>query len=131
MKKLVLFASALTVYLVAISFAPLSLKKEDPMKKKLKHIVLIEFKTSTAEQDIEQIKNEALTLQQIRGVNNLHFSRNVSPEKLNKHYTHALTMWFESEEDRDKIYLPHPIHQKFVDLFVPQTNNVLVFDYWE
>ena len=49
----------------------------------------------------------------------LRFSENVSPENLNKNYTHALTMWFKTTSDRDEVYLPHPKHQKFVDFFVP------------
>ena len=63
--------------------------------------------------------------------NELNFSENVSPEGLGKGFTHSLTMKFDSAKDRDSVYLPHPIHQKFVNLFVPFTKSVLVYDFWE
>ena len=101
------------------------------MERKLQHIVLIEFKAGTQLEDIQAVKTAALKLQEIPGVMALRFSENVSPENLNKNYTHALTMWFKTTSDRDEVYLPHPKHQEFVDFFVPYTANVLVFDYWE
>ena len=67
----------------------------------------------------------------IPGVEALNFGENVSPEGLTQGFTHSLTMKFASSLDRDSIYLPHPIHQKFVELFVPNTKSVLVYDYWE
>jgi hypothetical protein len=101
------------------------------MTKKLQHIVLIQFKENLSEQQLRRIEEEALTLKAIRGVNDLLFRANVSPEKLNKDYSHCLTLWFSNEEDRDKVYLPHSVHQRFVKFFVPFTEKVLVFDYWE
>ena len=100
-------------------------------KNKLQHIVLIQFKDSTTPDQLVEIEAAAMTLKGIKGVNDLKMSVNVSPENLNQGYTHSLTMWFERETDRDEVYLPHPVHKAFVDLFVPQTEKVLVFDYWE
>ena len=108
-----------------------TLPNDNTMERKLQHIVLIEFKAGTQPEDIQAVKIAALKLQEIPGVMALRFSENVSPENLNKNYTHALTMWFKTEGDRDEVYLPHPKHQKFVGFFVPYTANVLVFDYWE
>lgn len=105
--------------------------KETPAQKKLKHIVLIQFKASTTPAQLTEIEAGAMTLKQIEGVHHLKMSENVSPENLSQGYTHSLTMWFENEADRDEVYLPHPKHKAFVDLFVPQTEKVLVFDYWE
>ena len=104
---------------------------DNTMERKLQHIVLIEFKAGTQPEDIQAVKTAAIKLQEIPGVMALRFSENVSPENLNKNYTHALTMWFKTTSDRDEVYLPHPKHQEFVDFFVPYTANVLVFDYWE
>lgn len=105
--------------------------KETQTQKKLQHIVLIQFKASTTPAQLTEIEAGAMTLKQIQGVHHLKMSENVSPESLSQGYTHSLTMWFENEADRDEVYLPHPIHKAFVDLFVPQTEKVLVFDYWE
>tara|TARA_B100001059_G_scaffold90684_1_gene89436 strand:- start:4277 stop:4708 length:432 start_codon:yes stop_codon:yes gene_type:complete len=99
--------------------------------KKLIHLVLIEFQSSMSLTDFQLITDSAYSLQQIKGVKELNFGKNTSPEGLNKGYTHSLTMKFSSAYDRDSIYLPHEIHQKFVKLFVPFTESVLVYDYWE
>ena len=99
--------------------------------KKLIHLVLIEFQSSMSLSDFQLITDSAYSLQQIKGVKELNFGKNTSPEGLNKGYTHSLTMKFSSAYDRDSIYLPHEIHQKFVKLFVPFTKSLLVYDYWE
>lgn len=99
--------------------------------KKLIHIVLIEFKSTVSKTDMQLMVDAAYSLQQIEGVEDLNFGENTSPEGLNQDYTHSLTMKFKTAEDRDSVYLPHPIHQKFVNFFVPLTESVLVYDYWE
>jgi|TARA_X000000950_G_scaffold267477_1_gene343994 hypothetical protein len=99
--------------------------------KKLIHLVLIQFKEDTTAADFQKIADGAYSLQAIPGVEALNFSKNVSPERLSQGYGHSLSMEFSSAKDRDSIYLPHPIHQKFVELFVPHTETVLVYDYWE
>ena len=104
---------------------------EDSDKKKLVHVVLVQFKETLQSKDLQKITDAAYGLQAIPGVRTLNFSQNVSPEGLGKGYTHALSMKFNSSRDRDSIYLPHPIHQKFVELFVPYTESVLVYDFWE
>ncbi len=105
--------------------------KEILDSKKLIHLVLIQFQSSMSSSDFQLITDSAYTLQQIKGVKELNFGKNTSPEGLNKGYTHSLTMKFSSSHDRDSIYLPHEIHQKFVKLFLPFTESVLVYDYWE
>ena len=101
------------------------------MSNKLHHIVLIQFKETIRSKEFKRIEDGAVTLRDIEGVNDLIFRENVSPEKLNKEYSYCLSLWFANEQYRDEVYLPHPIHQKFVGLFVPFTENVLVFDYWD
>jgi hypothetical protein len=93
--------------------------------------VLIQFKEETTVKDFQLITDGAYSLQEIPGVEDLNFSKNISPEGLGKGFSHSLTMKFSKSVDRDSIYLPHPIHKKFVELFVPFTNSVLVYDFWE
>jgi hypothetical protein len=100
-------------------------------KAKLQHVVLIQYKDNVNPENFKAIAEGAQTLKNIEGVHNLRYSENVSPEGLNKGYTHSLTLYFEKEADRNEVYLPHPIHQDFVKLFVPFTVDVLVYDYWE
>ena len=101
------------------------------INKKLVHLVLIQFKEETTVKDFQLITDSAYSLQAIPGVEDLNFGKNVSPEGLGKGFSHSLTMRFSKSVDRDSIYLPHPIHKKFVELFVPFTNSVLVYDFWE
>ena len=106
-----------------------SLKQET--NKRLLHFVLIRFKDDINNKELQKVIDGAYELQKISAVQDLNFSNNVSPEGLSKGYTHSLTMKFSQAKDRDSLYLPHPIHQDFVKLFVPLTKSVLVFDYWE
>ncbi len=103
----------------------------DKNNKRLIHLVLIQFKEDIILKDLQKIMDGAYSLQEIPGVEELNFSENISPEGLGKGFTHSLTMKFDSAKDRDSVYLPHPIHQKFVNLFVPFTESVLVYDFWE
>lgn len=102
------------------------------MKKQslLQHLVLIAFKADCSLTEIAEVKEAANALKEIPGVGAFRFVENVSPEGLNKGYTHCLTLTFEEEKVRDEVYLPHPIHQDFVTFFVPKTKAVLVFDHW-
>ena len=95
--------------------------------KRLVHLVLIKFKDDIKNEELQKVINGAYELQKISAVQDLNFSNNISPEGLSKGYTHSLTMKFYQAKDRDSIYLPHPIHQGFVKLFVPLTESVLVF----
>ena len=99
--------------------------------KRLVHLVLIKFKDDINNNELQKVIDGAYELQKIPAVQDLNFSYNVSPEGLSKGYTHSLTMKFSQAKERDSIYLPHPIHQGFVKLFVPLTDSILVFDYWE
>lgn len=130
MRRLAILSSIVIMLVLTVSSSTISMENTSK-KGKLQHIVLIQFKASTSPEQLAKIENGAMTLKEIKGVNNLMMSENISPENLNQCYTHSLTMWFENEADRDEVYLPHPIHKAFVDLFVPHTENVLVFDYWE
>ena len=108
-----------------------SSQSADTPAKKIHHIVLIQFKKELSSADMQRVSDAAYRLQQIEGVQSLNFGVNTSPEGLNQGYTHSLTMKFNDAFSRDSIYLPHPIHQEFVALFVPLTDAVLVYDYWD
>tara|TARA_A100000164_G_C21863395_1_gene751291 strand:- start:882 stop:1313 length:432 start_codon:yes stop_codon:yes gene_type:complete len=100
-------------------------------QKMLVHLVLIKFKDETSTINLQKITDAAYDLQRIPRVENLNYGNNVSPEGLNKGYSHSLTMKFTNSKDRDSIYLPHPIHRNFVKLFLQHTESVLVYDFWE
>lgn len=126
MRRIAILSGIIIMFVFTLSSSTFYMEKS-----KLQHIVLIQFKDSTTLEQLAEIETAAMTLEQIKGVNHLKMSENVSPENLSQGYTHSLTMWFEKEADRDEVYLPHPVHKAFVELFVPHTEKVLVFDYWE
>ena len=72
-----------------------------------------------------------MKLSEINGVHELAFDEKYISRKFEQKLYARLDHVVKTEEDRDKGYLPHPIHQEFVNFFVPLTNSVLVFDYWE
>ena len=53
---------------------------EDSDKKKLVHVVLVQFKETLQSKDLQKITDAAYGLQAIPGVHTLNFSQNVSPE---------------------------------------------------
>ncbi len=95
----------------------------------IRHLVLMRFKPETTqarrtelEQAFAALKN-ALPL-----VQDLEWGTNVSPEGLDQGYTHCFSLTFANAADRDA-YLPHPVHQSFVEQVKPWLDQVLVFDY--
>jgi hypothetical protein len=54
---------------------------------------------------------------------------NVSPEGLDKGFTHCFILTFKSEKDRDA-YLVHPDHKAFGGLVGPVLDDVFVIDFW-
>ena len=65
-------------------------------------------------------------IEQIKG---FEWGLNISPENLNKGFTHGFLLTFTSEKDRG-LYLPHPDHIAFGEIIQPILEDVLVVDYW-
>ena len=91
---------------------PIFLFSQDIEKKekKIVHIVLLKFKDKV---DIDLIEKESYKyLSSIQVVKEFIFSKNIF-QRVKKGFTHAFVMKFNSEFDRDSIYLPHPKHLAF------------------
>ena len=99
-------------------------------KKVLVHVVLLKFKDKA---DIDLFGNESYKyLSTIEGINNFLFSKNISPEGKSKGFTHALVMQFNSEFDRDSVYLPHSKHLFFAKKYWgDNVEDFVVYDYWQ
>jgi hypothetical protein len=115
----------------AVSVNPNILSKEDPVpESRLRHVVLFQFKESSSPQDIEKVVNAFRKLpEQIPQIAEFEYGENNSPEGLDAGFTHCFLVTFGSEKDRDA-YLPHPEHQRFVELLRPHLEKALVVDYW-
>ena len=98
--------------------------------KKLRHLVLFKFKETASSADIIKVEKAFANLpSKIEEINGFEWGINISPENLNKGFTHGFLLTFSSEEDRD-IYLPHPDHKAFGKIIEPILEDVLVVDYW-
>lgn len=96
----------------------------------LRHVVLFNFNDEATEEITTKIEKEFASLKdKISEIHSFEWGINNSPEGLDKGLTHCFLVTFLSEEDR-ATYLPHPDHQKFVELIGPYVEDVTVVDYW-
>lgn len=82
----------------------------------LRHVVLFGFKATSSQKDVDGIVAAFKALpSKITEIKGFEWGTNSSPEGLNQGLTHAFTVTFHSDADRDA-YIPHPAHQEFVGL---------------
>jgi hypothetical protein len=108
-------------------------KMEKPEKKEkvLRHVVLFKFKDGTSEEDVNKLNESFNALPDaIPVIKDFEWGINDSPEDFHQDFTHCYLITFNSEEDRDSIYTPHPQHQAFVASLGPHLEKVFVVDYW-
>lgn len=96
----------------------------------LRHVVLINFNDSATGDDIAKVEAAfRMIAVRIEAVEGYEWGTNVSPEDVNRGYTHCFLLTFTSERNRDT-YLNHPLHQDFGNILGPYLEQVLVIDYW-
>ena len=96
----------------------------------LRHTVFFKFKEGTTPAQIKQVEDAFSALpSKIEQIKGYEWGLNNSPEGLDKGFTHAFILTFESEEDR-AIYLPHPDHKAFGAVLTPHLEDVFVVDFW-
>jgi hypothetical protein len=97
---------------------------------KLHHVVSFKFKSDASSADIKKVEDAFAALKQkIPQIKSLDWGTNVSPEKLNKGFTHCWVLTFDSDKDRDA-YLVHPDHKAFGKDLGPVLEDVFVVDFW-
>lgn len=100
----------------------------------IKHIVLLPFKSSLSEVEIQKIMLSLSELKKnIPQIMSFSWGINNSPENLHHGYLHGFVMEFKNSIDR-KIYLEHPDHIKLAQEVILPTlvdgaNSPIVFDY--
>jgi hypothetical protein len=101
-----------------------------PTEPALRHVVLFGFTPETTPDQLRAIEEAFAGLPaQIPEIIDFEWGTDVSVENAARGYTHCFLVTFRNEAGRD-IYLPHPAHQRFVDLVRPHIAQVLVLDYW-
>lgn len=128
------------ILLLACGEKPIQTQSQEPMSDSiltqvepdsvLRHVVFFSFKNSATPDDVKAIIDSFRELKnQIDGIKSFEWGTNSSPEGLNQRLTHAFTLTFHSNSDRDA-YLPHPAHKEFGSLLGPHLDKVMVVDYW-
>jgi hypothetical protein len=96
----------------------------------LMHVVSLKFKPTATPAQIQAVDQAFVALKQkIPGIQKLTWGTNVSPEKLDKGFTHCFVLTFKSAADRDA-YLVHPDHKAFGAMLSPVLEDVMVIDFW-
>ena len=95
----------------------------------IRHVVHFKFKADAKPEQIKQVTDEFAALKsKISEVESLEWGTNVSPEGLDKGFTHCWIVSFKSAKDRDA-YLIHPAHKAFVALLKPVLEEAFVVDF--
>lgn len=98
-------------------------------KGKIYHVVSLKFKASATPEQIKQIEESFRDLKKtIKEIQAFHWGTNISPEKLNKGFTHGFVLTFKDEPARDA-YLVHPDHKAFGAKLGPILEDVFVIDF--
>lgn len=118
----------ITLLLCAALLAGLSASASAAQK--LNHVVAFKFKSTVKAEDLQKVEDAFRGLKKkIRQIRSFEWGTNVSPEKLDKGFTHCFILTFRSEKDRDA-YLVHPDHKAFGALVGPLLEDVFVVDFW-
>ena len=97
---------------------------------KLLHVVSFKFKEAATKEQIKEVEDAFRALKgKISEIQTLEWGTNVSPEKLDKGFTHCWVLSFKSDKDRDA-YLIHADHKKFGAMLGPVLGDVFVIDFW-
>jgi hypothetical protein len=104
---------------------------ESPSKDaKLRHVVAFKFKDTATKEKIKEVEDAFRALKgKIPQIVSYEWGTNISPEKLDKGFTHGFILTFKSEKDRDT-YLVHHDHKKFGELVGGVLADVFVIDFW-
>lgn len=131
MKKLaatLTLATAIVVVMSIVAFAAqtgIKTVKRGP----LVHMVSFKFKPEATSAQIKEVETAFSALKtKIPQIVSYEWGTNVSPEKLDKGFTHGFILTFADDKDRD-IYLKHPEHQAFGKIVGPVLGDVFVVDF--
>ena len=95
----------------------------------IRHVVLFQWKPGTSEANIAECFQQLAGLKGIiAGLEQFEGGPYSSPEGLNKQWTHAFIMTFDTAAHRDA-YLPHPEHERVKGVIGPHLADVIAFDF--
>lgn len=95
----------------------------------IRHVVHFKFKKEATPEQIKQVTDGFVALKsKIDAVESIEWGMNVSPEGLDKGFSHCWIVSFKNAKDRDT-YLVHPAHTAFVAILKPILDEPLVVDF--
>ena len=98
-------------------------------EKLYRHVVLFKFAESASKEKVAEIEKAFGALsRKIDSIVGYEWGTNVSPEGLDKGFTHCFLVSFKDKAGLE-VYLPHPAHKEFVSLLKPHLEDVLVIDF--
>lgn len=96
----------------------------------IKRILMFKFKADANANTISTILSNMESLpNKIDGITSVESGTDLSPEGMNKGFTHIVQFTFKDKEARD-FYLPHPEHKAIKQLCMPILEDMLIFDYF-
>lgn len=96
---------------------------------RLVHVVSFKFKADVTKEQIQEVVQAFAALKEkIPQIATFEWGTNVSPENLNKGFTHCFVLTFRDAKARDA-YLVHPAHKAFGKLVGGVVEDVFVIDY--
>ena len=126
---IILCSAFLAVSLLEVAAADAN-KPAKPVKRgPLVHMVAFKFKADATPEQIKKVETTFAALpEKIAEIRSLEWGTNISPEKLDKGFTHGFVLTFDNAKDRDT-YLVHPDHKAFGGIVGPVLADVFVLDF--
>lgn len=126
----ILFLALLAGLALAFTVQVSAAESGSKARGRLVHMVSFKFKDTATAADIRKVEEAFAALPgKIPQIASYETGTNVSPEKLDKGFTHAFLLTFRSAKDRDD-YLVHPDHKAFGSIVGPHVADVFVIDFW-
>ncbi len=95
----------------------------------IRHVVHFKFKKEATPEQIKKVTDGFAALKsKIDIIESIEWGTNVSPEGLDKGFSHCWIVSFKNAKDRDT-YLVHPDHKAFVEILKPILEEPLVVDF--
>jgi hypothetical protein len=130
MKILLLILTTVVALLLAGTISVPAPDTPASVRGKLVHMVSFKFKEDATREDIRKVEEAFSALPgKIPQIASYEWGTNVSPEGLNKGFTHGFLLTFHSARDRDD-YLVHKEHKDFGRILGPHLADVFVIDFW-
>ena len=132
MKRLLTLVASIAAALTLLNLTAADTKPKaanTAQRGSLVHMVSFKFKAEAGDAKVKEVETAFAALPgKIPQIRSFEWGTNISPEKLDKGFTHGFILTFQDAKDRDA-YLVHPAHAEFGKLVGPVLADVFVVDF--